>query len=100
VGRRWTGAVLLAISQDATRFSEIRAVVVGISDRLLSQRLKELEAGRLIERTVVPTTPVQISYSLSGLGEELMTALQPLVDWGIRAQGLVLEGGRLVRPTR
>ncbi|MFC9117851.1 winged helix-turn-helix transcriptional regulator [Streptomyces sp. NPDC057092] len=91
VGRRWTGSILMAATQGARRFGEYRAVIDGISDRLLSQRLKELEREGLIARTVVPTTPVQITYSLSPEGEALLEALQPLVRWNTR---------RAVRNTR
>ncbi|GGW96401.1 putative HTH-type transcriptional regulator YvaP [Streptomyces malachitofuscus] len=84
VGRRWTGSILMAAVQGARRFGEYRAVIDGISDRLLSQRLKELESEGLIERTVVPTTPVQITYRLSPSGEALLDALQPLVRWSLR----------------
>ncbi|MEU4013301.1 helix-turn-helix domain-containing protein [Streptomyces pseudogriseolus] len=84
VGRRWTGSILMAAVRGARRFGEYRAVIDGISDRLLSQRLKELENEGLILRTVVPSTPVQITYTLSPLGEELLEALQPLVRWSTR----------------
>lgn len=84
VGRRWSGAILLAGLRGARRFTEYRAMVDGISDRLLAQRLKELEADGLIVRTVVPSMPVQIHYSLAEEGVELMRALQPLIDWGNR----------------
>ncbi|PZG05044.1 winged helix-turn-helix transcriptional regulator [Nonomuraea aridisoli] len=84
VGRRWTSAILLAGRRGARRFGEYRVSVPGISDRLLAQRLKELESEGLISRTVIPTTPVQIRYALSPEGEELMSILQPLVDWGHR----------------
>jgi DNA-binding HxlR family transcriptional regulator len=84
VGRRWSGAILLAGARGARRFGEYRAMVEGISDRLLAQRLKELEAESLLERTVIPSTPVQIQYTLSPHGRELMHVLQPLVDWSIR----------------
>ena len=86
IGRRWSAAILLALSRGAGRFSEILALVDGLSDRLLSQRLKELEAEGLVLRTVVPTTPVQVRYGLSDLGRQLMIALQPLVNWGIAAR--------------
>lgn len=56
-------------------------MVGGISDRLLTQRLKELAAEGLIERTVMPTTPVQIRYSLTPDGQSLLNALQPLAQW-------------------
>lgn len=81
IGRRWIGAVLLAGSQGARRFSEYRTLVPGISDRLLSQRLKELETYGLMQREVIPTTPVQIRYRPSPGGAELISALQPLIAW-------------------
>lgn len=81
VGRRWVGSILLAGLRGARRFSEYRAVVEGISDRLLSARLKELEAEGLMERTVVPTTPVTISYAPTPRGRTLIQAVQPLAHW-------------------
>ncbi|MFF7680329.1 winged helix-turn-helix transcriptional regulator [Actinacidiphila glaucinigra] len=63
VGRRWTGAILFAASRGARRFGEYRAVIAGISDRLLAQRLKELEAEGLIARSVIPSTPVRSATS-------------------------------------
>ena len=82
IGRRWSSAILLALTRGAERFSEIRAVIPGLSDRLLSQRAKELEAAGLIERRVVASTPVQISYHLTRRGADLMESLQPLAHWG------------------
>ena len=82
VGKRWSSAILLAISQGATRFSEITATVTGLSDRLLAQRLKELERDRLIERQVIASTPVQVRYAATQRGLDLLNALQPLVGWG------------------
>ncbi|WP_229911119.1 winged helix-turn-helix transcriptional regulator [Streptomyces aurantiogriseus] len=87
VGRRWTGSVLQAAAQGARRFGEYRTMIDGISDRLLSQRLKELEAAGLIERTVIPTTPVQIRYQLAPDGQALVDALLPLAQWSMRRTG-------------
>ncbi len=84
VGRRWTSAILLAGMRGATRFSEYRAMIDGISDRLLTQRLKELEAEGFVLRTVVPTTPVSIRYELTDKARELMKILQPLTLWGAK----------------
>lgn len=81
VGRRWVGVVLIAGYVGARRFSEYRRFSVGISDRMLTQRLRELEHRGLIERTVIPTMPVQITYAPSPRGEGLVRALQPLVEW-------------------
>jgi DNA-binding HxlR family transcriptional regulator len=84
IGRRWVGAVLLAGSQGARRFGEYRKLVPGISDRLLAQRLKELEEHRLMVREVIPTTPVQILYQPSPSGAELIQVLRPLIAWSGR----------------
>lgn len=82
-GRKWNAAILLAGVRGARRFSEYRAAVTGISDRLLAGRLRELEAEGLIERHVRPTTPVTISYTPSTDGLRLMELLQPLTEWGL-----------------
>ena len=81
-GRKWNAAILLAGVRGARRFSEYRAAVTGISDRLLAARLKELEDEGVIERHVRPTTPVTISYTPSAAGLQLIELLQPLVEWG------------------
>jgi DNA-binding HxlR family transcriptional regulator len=84
VGRRWNGAVLLAASMGATRYSEFLTAVPGLSDRLLAQRLRELEAEALLAREVIPTTPVQINYRLTERGAKLVEAMQPLIEWSER----------------
>jgi DNA-binding HxlR family transcriptional regulator len=82
VGKRWNGAILLALHRGATRFSEMRAMLPGISDRMLAARLKELEQHELVTRTVVPTMPVQIRYELTPRGATLLEAMRPLVTMG------------------
>lgn len=83
-GRRWSGAILFAAVAGARRFVEYRRFVHGISDRLLTQRLRELERQGFIAREVVPTMPVQILYTATPAGAELIAALRPLGDWGIK----------------
>ena len=83
VGRKWTASVLLASVRGARRFVEYRAYVPGISNQLLSQRLRELQNHGLIDRTVVPTTPVQILYRPTERGAGLMRVLHPLVEWSV-----------------
>jgi DNA-binding HxlR family transcriptional regulator len=82
VGRKWNGAILLAAVRGSTRFSQYRAAIEGISDRLLAQRLRELETEGFIKRTVTPTTPVLVEYRATERGRELMQLLQPLAEWG------------------
>ncbi|MEV4410306.1 helix-turn-helix domain-containing protein [Catellatospora sp. NPDC049609] len=92
LGRRWVGMVLLAGQHGARRFGQYRAFVRGISDRVLTQRLRELEQVGLLERQVIPSTPVQILYAPSARGMELLDALRPLLDWTNRNPGAL---GRL-----
>lgn len=90
-GRRWSAAILFAAVAGARRFVEYRRSVPGISDRLLTQRLRELEQQGFIAREVVPTMPVQIIYTATPAGAELIAALRPLGEWGARHRD-VLEG--------
>lgn len=84
IGVRWTGPILLAAARGARRFKEYRALVPGISDPQLTLRLKQLQGRGLIERTVIPSTPVQIRYALTPDAEELISLLQPLAHWSER----------------
>jgi DNA-binding HxlR family transcriptional regulator len=90
VGKRWSSAILLAMARGATRFGEIRALVDGLSDRMLAERMRELQTAKLLEREVVPSTPVQIRYHLTDRGVDLIRSMQPLVKWGHRWQDPLL----------
>lgn len=81
IGRRWTGAIIRSLLTGSTRFSEILAAVPGLSDRLLSQRLKELESEGIIERCVTPTTPVKVDYRLTEKGRSLGSVVHEVVKW-------------------
>jgi DNA-binding HxlR family transcriptional regulator len=87
-GRKWSAAVLMASMRGARRFVEYRSRITGISNQLLSQRLSELEGHGLIERVVVPSTPVQIFYRPTDKGVSLMRVLHPLVEWSVDNQPL------------
>jgi DNA-binding HxlR family transcriptional regulator len=82
IGRRWTGAILEILLQGGPlRFSSIAAAVPDLSDRMLSDRLKELELHQLVERTVYPGPPVRVQYALTIKGRELAPALTELKRW-------------------
>ena len=82
IGRRWTGAILEILMQAGPqRFSTIAAAVPDLSDRMLSDRLKELESKNLVERTVYSGPPVRVQYALTPKGQELGPALQELKRW-------------------
>ena len=82
IGKRWTGAILLVLMDGPLHFSEIRRSIPDISDRLLSERLKELEAEGLVERRVIDGSPVRVEYSLTRKGEALEPAVRALKEWG------------------
>ena len=84
VGRRWTGAILRVLMDRPMRFSEVVQAVPELSDRLLSARMKELEARGIVDRTVHPGPPVRVEYALSEMGRELGPALTQLQDWAQR----------------
>ena len=82
IGRRWTGAILLVLVEEGPlRFSEIRVLVPDVSDRLLSERLKELECEEIVARHVYDETPVRVEYELTAKGQALQPALAALKQW-------------------
>jgi DNA-binding HxlR family transcriptional regulator len=81
VGRRWSGAILFSLIEGPRYFSEVAAAVPGLSDRLLSQRLRELEREGVVERAVHEGSPARVSYGLSESGDALVPALRALYDW-------------------
>lgn len=81
IGRRWSGVIIRAMIHGATRFSDISAAIPGISDRLISERLKELEAEGLVVRTVVPSTPVRVDYALTEKGKALGDVVIAVAAW-------------------
>lgn len=81
IGRRWSGAILRVLLAGPTRFSDITTAVPGLSDRLLSERLKELEAEGMVVRTVYPETPVRIEYALTEKGRALSDVIHAVATW-------------------
>lgn len=81
IGRRWTGAILRAMLHGENRFTDLAASVPELSDKMLSQRLKELEAEAIVERRVFPDTPVRIEYGLTQKGRELEQAVEVIETW-------------------
>jgi DNA-binding HxlR family transcriptional regulator len=84
IGKRWTGAIVCALTERPMRFGELAKAVPGLSDRLLSQRLRELEEEGLVQRDVEAGTPVRVTYSLTAVGSELSPAIRELRVWAKR----------------
>ena len=81
IGKRWTGAVITVMLQGAARFCEMREGIPGISDRLLTERLKELEDHGIVTRQVVDARPPQVSYRLTEKGRALGPVLDSVERW-------------------
>jgi DNA-binding HxlR family transcriptional regulator len=81
IGRRWTGAILRALFSGTTRFSDIAHAVPGLSDRLLAERLRELEAEGIVTRTVIPAMPVRVEYHLTEKGRALDEVFCAIAGW-------------------
>jgi DNA-binding HxlR family transcriptional regulator len=84
LGKRWTPLILRALIDHPRRFSEIHGYVEGISDRLLSERLQELEAEGIVERRVLSGRPVTVEYGLTERGADLRPVLEALQVWADR----------------
>lgn len=85
VGKRWSGAILrVLMHRSPLRFSELAQAVPQLSDRLLSERVKELEARGVVTRTVVAAAPARVEYELSPMGRDLEPALAALEAWAQR----------------
>ncbi|MCC7365591.1 MAG: helix-turn-helix transcriptional regulator [Dehalococcoidia bacterium] len=84
IGRRWTGVILRELLRGRLRFNDLAAAVPGMSDAVLSDRLKELESEGLVERRVYPETPVRIEYHLTEKGRALELVFTDLAAWAER----------------
>lgn len=84
IGRRWTGAIIRTLMSGPRRFNELLGAVPGISDRLLTERLRELEAENVVRREVRPESPVRVIYELTDSGRDLGPALDQIAKWAER----------------
>ena len=81
IGRRWTGAIIYVLLKTRCRFADLRAAIPDITDRMLSDRLQELEQEGVVARTVVPETPVRVEYELTKKGRALAAAIDAITAW-------------------
>jgi DNA-binding HxlR family transcriptional regulator len=102
IGGKWKLLILWALSSGHRRFGELRRRVVGISEKMLIQQLRELEADEIVERKDYREVPPKVEYSLTPFGVTLLQALRPLCEWGTehmtRIGILKARGGPTVAP--
>ncbi len=84
LGKRWTGVVLKALLDGPARFAEIAQRLEVVSERMLSERLKELEAEGIVERRVIPSSPVHVEYELTAKGRALGGVIDAIGRWAER----------------
>ena len=82
IGGKWKGLILWALRSEAHRFGELRRVVEGISEKMLIQHLKEMEADGIVKRRDFKELPPRVEYALTPFGQSLYAALAPLCEWG------------------
>jgi DNA-binding HxlR family transcriptional regulator len=83
---KWSVVVLTRLAEGTQRFNELLRQIDGVSRRMLSATLRQLERDGLVERHVYPRVPARVEYELSPVGEHLLTALVPLAGWGLEHQ--------------
>src|SRR2546422_5981723 len=81
IGKRWNGAILAVLLDGPRRFSELVTTVPGLSERLLAERLRELEGKRILVRRVLHGPPLGVEYELTDAGRELAPAVEVVTAW-------------------
>jgi DNA-binding HxlR family transcriptional regulator len=92
IGGKWKALILWEMNAEARRFGELKRAVPGVSEKMLIQQLRELEADGLLSRKAFPEVPPRVEYSLTRLGSSLNEALAPLADWGERYEKRLTKG--------
>jgi DNA-binding HxlR family transcriptional regulator len=82
IGGKWKALILWWLQERTWRFAELRRQIPGITEKMLTQQLRELEADGIVERRVYPTVPPKVEYSLTEYGWSLKRALRAICDWG------------------
>ncbi|MDW6058386.1 helix-turn-helix domain-containing protein [Streptomyces sp. FXJ1.4098] len=82
IGGKWKVLIIWALNSQRCRFGELKRLVPGVSEKVLTQQLRELEADGIVHREIYDQVPPKVEYSLTELGEDLNTALKPLGAWG------------------
>ena len=81
LGKKWTGLIIMVLMNGPSRFCEIRDVIPELSDRMLTERFKELEKLGVLKRSVYPETPVRIEYELTEKGFDLKSTFDEIQKW-------------------
>jgi DNA-binding HxlR family transcriptional regulator len=91
IADKWTVLLLTTLSAGPMRFNALKRRVEGVSQKMLSQTLRQLERDGLVSRSVEATVPISVTYAITPLGATLVAALQPVVDWAESRMTFVAE---------
>lgn len=91
VGGKWKLHLMWVLGAGPQRFGQIHRTLAGVSEKVLTENLRQLEAAGVVHRKVYPEVPPRVEYSLTALGEDLARALRPLEEWGDRHRGQLLD---------
>ena len=91
IGNKWGSLIIISLAQEPLRFSQLRKEIPNISQRMLTQALRDLEQDGLVIRTVYPTKPPSVEYSLSKLGVSLLPPLWEMVSWANKNYSKILQ---------
>lgn len=94
IGRRWAGAIIQVLTAGRLRYAALKGGIPDITDRMLSERLRELEAEGIVKRIVTPETPVRVEYELTRKGHDLEAALAAIGRWAQDWVTLPRKAGR------
>ena len=94
IGGKWTVLIINRLNAGPLRFGEIKREIGGISQKVLTATLRELEMDGFVTRTVTPSIPPRVDYELTPLGRELQVPLQALGDWALQNRARVLDARR------
>jgi DNA-binding HxlR family transcriptional regulator len=89
VGDKWSVLVIMRLGEGPRRFNELKRMIGGISQRMLTLTLRGLERDGLVRRTVTPTVPPRVDYELTELGHDLRGPVAALGEWAIRHQSCI-----------
>ncbi|MFC0320158.1 MULTISPECIES: winged helix-turn-helix transcriptional regulator [Olivibacter] len=94
LGGKWKVLIIACLCYQSMRYSELLKKVQGISGKMLSRELKELEVNGLIERNVLATSPVSVAYKITEYGKSLKQLTQTIAEWGLQHRARILKGMR------
>jgi DNA-binding HxlR family transcriptional regulator len=94
IGGRWKVLILFHLFQAVKRFSELQRSMPGITQKMLTQQLREMERDGIVNRTVFPQVPPRVEYRLTPLGETLKPVVKAMCKWGLQQSGKVAEAGQ------